>query len=202
MKKRKFKLIRQTTETKVEVDLNLDVEIPSSYIKTSIGFLDHMLTLFTTYSGICLNISAKGDTCIDAHHLVEDIGITLGKTFKTALGSKVGIMRYGFCLLPMDEALNYVVLDLSGRFFLDYDVLIIKNDLYNSFNYNLIYDFFYALAYNSKINLHIKTLKGRSNHHIIESIFKAFGIALKQAITISKINIENKFILSTKGILE
>jgi imidazoleglycerol-phosphate dehydratase len=199
MKERKFKLIRQTKETKVEVALNIDVEVPYSSIATTIGFIDHMLTLFAMYASICLTIKATGDTYIDAHHLVEDIGITLGKTLRKALGSKVGIMRYGFFLLPMDEALNYVSLDLSGRFFLDYDVPIVQNDLCSSFNYNLIYDFFYALADNTGMTLHIKTIKGRSNHHIIESIFKAFGISLKQAMLISKL--ENKFVLSTKGTL-
>ncbi|MDR0915133.1 MAG: imidazoleglycerol-phosphate dehydratase HisB [Endomicrobium sp.] len=199
MKKRKFKLVRQTKETKVEVDLNLDVEVTDSCIATTIGFMDHMLTLFTMYAGIGLTIKATGDTCVDDHHLVEDIGITLGQTLKTSLGTKVGIMRYGFCLLPMDEALSYVALDLSGRFFLDYDVLTVQNELNSSFNYNLIYDFFYALADNAKVTLHIKTLKGRDNHHIIESIFKAFGLALKQAMAVS--NVENTFILSTKGTL-
>ena len=194
MKQRKSKIIRKTNETNVEAEINLD-KASKSQISTSVGFMDHMLDLFAAHAGIFLKIKASGDTHIDDHHLVEDIGITMGKALKEALGDKRGIARYGHFLLPMDESLAYVALDLSGRFFLSYEAEIQFQK--TGFNYDLIQEFFYALAYNAGITLHIKMIKGRNNHHIAESIFKSFGRSLGQAAAYSK----NKRIPSTKGVL-
>ncbi len=192
---RKSKINRKTSETDVRLEINLDSSKKSS-IKTTIPFMDHMLDLFSAHAGINLNIDAKGDTHIDDHHLVEDIGITLGQALKTALGDKKGITRYGHFLLPMDEALAYVALDISGRPHLSYEADIkFQKD---GFNYDLIQEFFTAFVNNAAITLHIKMMKGRNNHHIAESIFKGLGRALAQAVSINK---KNKKIPSTKGTL-
>jgi imidazoleglycerol-phosphate dehydratase len=195
MKQRKAKIVRKTRETDIEVEVNLDRPLAPS-VSTTIGFLDHMLELFALHSGIGFKIKALGDTYIDDHHLVEDSGITIGQTLKKALGDKKGIARYGNFLLPMDESLSYVALDLSGRFYLSYESNIKFQK--TGFNYDLIQEFFYALASNMEITLHIKMIKGRNNHHIAESIFKAFGRALGQGLVYSK-NV--RAIPSTKGIL-
>jgi imidazoleglycerol-phosphate dehydratase len=195
MKQRKSKIIRNTKETQISIELNLDKTF-SSQISTGIGFLDHMIELFAAHCDIFLEINAKGDTRVDEHHLVEDMGIAIGQALKSALGDKRGIARYGHFLLPMDEALSYIALDLSGRFFLSYEAKIVFQK--TGFNYDLIQEFFYALAFNAGITLHIKMLKGRNNHHIAESIFKGFGRALKQAIACAS---NKKNIPSTKGIL-
>lgn len=192
---RKSKINRKTSETDVRLELNLDSP-KKSKISTTIAFMDHMLNLFSAHAGINLNIVAKGDTEIDDHHLVEDIGITLGQAFKTALGDKKGIVRYGHFLLPMDEALAYVAIDISGRPHLSYEADIkFQKD---GFNYDLIQEFFIAFVNNANMTLHIKMMKGRNNHHISEAIFKGFGRAISQAISINK---KNKTIPSTKGIL-
>lgn len=192
---RKSKINRKTSETDVRLEINLDSSKKSS-IKTTIPFMDHMLDLFSAHAGINLNIDAKGDTHIDDHHLVEDIGITLGQALKTALGDKKGITRYGHFLLPMDEALAYVALDISGRPHLSYEADIkFQKD---GFNYDLIQEFFTAFVNNAAITLHIKMMKGRNNHHIAESIFKGLGRALARAVSINK---KNKKIPSTKGTL-
>jgi imidazoleglycerol-phosphate dehydratase len=195
MKRRKVKIIRKTKETDIAVEVNLD-NISAPSVSTTIGFLDHMLELFAVHSGIGFKIKTFGDTHIDDHHLVEDAGITIGQALKKAVGDKKGIVRYGHFLLPMDEALSYVALDLSGRFYLSYEADIKFQK--NGFNYDLVQEFFYALASNAGITLHIKMIKGRNNHHIAESIFKAFGRALGQAVAYSK---NKKNIPSTKGIL-
>lgn len=195
MKQRKAKIHRVTKETNVLVELNLD-KASKSQISTTIGFLDHMLELFAIHCGIYLKVKASGDTHIDDHHLVEDVGITLGLALKQALGDKKGIVRYGHFLLPMDEALSYIALDLSGRFYLNYEAKIQFQK--TGFNYDLIEEFFYALASNAKMTLHIKMIKGRNNHHIAEAIFKCFGRALAQAVAYSK---NKKSIPSTKGVL-
>lgn len=195
MKIRKAHLKRETTETKVDLEINLD-SAKKSNINTTIDFMDHMLTLFSAHAGINLNIKAEGDTGIDDHHLVEDIGITFGLAFKQAIGDKRGIVRYGHFLLPMDEALAYVALDISGRPHLSYQADIKFQT--TGFNYDLIEEFLIAFVNNAGITLHIKMMKGRNNHHIAESIFKCFGRAMADAISINK---KNKNIPSTKGIL-
>ncbi|MDR3111891.1 MAG: imidazoleglycerol-phosphate dehydratase HisB [Elusimicrobiota bacterium] len=195
MKQRKAKIIRKTKETNILVEINLD-KCQEPKISTTIGFLDHMLTLFAVHCGIYIKIMALGDTHIDDHHLVEDTGIAMGQALKSALGDKKGIARYGNFLLPMDEALSYIALDLSGRFFLSYcvDIKFQKT----GFNYDLIQEFFYAFASFACITLHIKMIQGRNNHHIAESVFKGFGRTLRQAIAFSK---DKSRIPSTKGIL-
>ena len=191
---RKTKIHRKTLETDVDIELNLDLNKKSD-ISTTIPFMDHMLVLFSAHAGIYLKIKAKGDTEIDDHHLVEDIGITLGQAFRQALGDKKGIVRYGHFLLPMDEALAYVALDISGRPFLSYEAKIEFQK--TGFNYDLIQEFFIAFVNNAGMTLHIKMMKGRNNHHIAESMFKGVGRALAIAVSISKKN-KNK-IPSTKG---
>ncbi|MBN1823712.1 MAG: imidazoleglycerol-phosphate dehydratase HisB [Endomicrobiales bacterium] len=190
---RKAKIKRETTETKITTEMNLDRPGPVS-VKTTVPFMDHMLNLFARHSGFSLVIKAKGDTEIDDHHLVEDIGITLGQAIEKALGKKRGITRYGNFLLPMDEALSYVAVDLSGRPYLEYDVRFKFQK--QGFDFDLLKDFFYSLAINARITLHIEMKKGANNHHIAESVFKGFARALSQAVAY---NIKQKGIPSTKG---
>ncbi|MDR3244193.1 MAG: imidazoleglycerol-phosphate dehydratase HisB [Elusimicrobiota bacterium] len=194
MKQRKSKIIRKTKETDIIVELNLDKSAQPK-ISTTIGFFDHMLELFAAHSGFAVKIKAKGDTWIDDHHLIEDIGITFGVALKEALGNKNSIARYGHILLPMDEALSYIAIDLSGRFHLSYEADIKFQK--TGFNYDLIQEFFYALASNALMTAHIRMIKGRNNHHIAESIFKGFARALKQAAALTK----TAGIPSTKGVL-
>lgn len=187
---------RVTNETDVLLKLALDGQ--GRYrISTTLPFLDHMLELFSKHSLIDLTIKASGDTHIDAHHLVEDIGITLGLALSKALGDKKGIQRYGFFLLPMDEALSYVTLDLSGRAHVEYEAQGVKAN-WTTFDLDLLEDFFRALASAARMNLHIKILKGRNNHHMAEAMFKAFGKALSMAVAKDK---RFKGIPSTKGSL-
>ena len=193
MKSRKAAIKRKTGETAVSVELNLDAVKPVR-IATTIPFMDHMLTLMAAHGAFSLKVTASGDTHIDDHHLVEDIGITLGQALCEATGSKKGINRYGNFLLPMDEALSYVALDLSGRPFLDYDVSF--KPLKSGFDFDLLQEFFYALAANARMTLHIALKRGRNNHHIAESLFKGFGRALAQALSA---NSRQKGVPSTKG---
>ena len=174
------------------VSVNLDRVKPVS-VDTTIPFMDHMLELLAHHARISLKVKAKGDTEIDCHHLVEDIGIVLGQALKKALGSKKGIMRYGNFLLPMDEALSYVSLDLSGRPYLEYEAKIKFQK--EGFDFSLLKEFFYAVAINAGITLHISMLKGSNNHHIAESIFKGFARALGQAVSLDP---KQKGIPSTK----
>ncbi|MDR2676708.1 MAG: imidazoleglycerol-phosphate dehydratase HisB [Endomicrobium sp.] len=196
MKQRKSKIVRKTKETNIDVRVDLD-RPATPLVSTGIGLFDHMLELFAVHSMISLKIKAFGDTNIDEHHLMEDSGIVIGQALNESIGDKKGIARYGCFLLPMDESLSYVALDFSGRFYLDYDVNIAF--MKKEFNYDLMQDFFYALASNAKMTLHIKLVKGRNNHHIAESIFKAFAYALRQAISFSRKY--SSRIPSTKGIL-
>jgi imidazoleglycerol-phosphate dehydratase len=192
---RKASQHRKTTETDIRVDWTLDGA--GKYdIKTSIAFLDHMLELFCKHGYFNLSIEASGDTDIDDHHLVEDLGITLGTALKEALGNRRGITRYGSAILPMDEALVIVGLDLSNRPFLNYDVTL-EHPLQN-FDENLIKDFFAALTVHAGMTLHIKQLAGENTHHILEAIFKGFARALHQAITAAP---RETHIPSTKGLL-
>ena len=189
----KIDIQRKTKETNVELSLNLWGK--GKYkIDTTIAFLDHMLELFAKHGDFDLNIKAHGDTEIDYHHLVEDIGITLGLAIKKSIENKKGINRYGNFLMPMDEALSYVVIDLSGRPYFSYNVKFNKISG-GEFDYSLIKEFFRAISYNSQMNLHIKLYKGENNHHIAESIFKGFAKALSQAVNINK----RKTFPSTKG---
>lgn len=185
MKKRRATIKRITAETRIIVSLNLDGRGKAD-IKTTIPFMDHMLSLFSKHSLTDLKISASGDTHIDEHHLVEDLGIVLGAAIKEALGKKKGISRYGNFLLPMDEALSYVALDLSGRPYFAYDVKFRKNAKKTGFDYSLIKEFFRAVSNSAGMNLHIRQLSGENNHHIAESIFKGFAKALAHAVKTDK----------------
>lgn len=187
---------RVTKETDIDLSVNLDGQ--GRYkVKTTIPFLDHMLELFSKHSLIDLTVKASGDTHIDHHHLVEDVGITLGLAVSKALGDKKGIQRYGFFLLPMDEALSYVTLDLSGRAHIEYEAEGVKPN-WTTFDMDLLEDFFRALGNAARMNLHIRLLKGRNNHHMAESMFKGFGKALSMAVAKDK---RYKGIPSTKGSL-
>lgn len=191
MKKRVSSRRRVTTET--SVDLRLGLDGPGVYtVRTTLPFLDHMLELFAKHGHFSLTVNARGDTHIDDHHLVEDIGLTFGEALAEALGDKRGINRYGQALnirgqgralTPMDETLSYIALDLSGRPYFDWKV---KFQVQNKapFCFELLEDFFQAVAMSARMNLHIKLLQGRNNHHIAESVFKGFGRALSQAVAV------------------
>lgn len=195
---RKSTVRRNTAETRVTVTIDVDGRGRSS-IDTSVPFLDHMLTLFAKHSSSDLKVAASGDIEVDAHHLVEDAGITLGSAIKEALGKKAGIARYGNFLMPMDEAISYVAVDLSGRPHLSFDVKFLRPSAgCREFDYFLIKEFFKALVSSSGITLHIKNAAGETNHHIAESIFKGFARAFAQAV--AKIP-GRRGVLSTKKIL-
>lgn len=187
---------RDTFETKIKLSLDLDAQEPVQ-INTGVGFFDHMLTLFARHSRISLVVVADGDIEVDSHHTVEDVGIVLGQSIKEALGSKAGINRYGTSFVPMDETLGMASLDLSGRSFLVFDAEF-DNPKLGLFDTELAEEFFQALAFNVQMNLHLKILHGKNTHHKIESLFKATGRALREAITI---NPEIKGVNSTKGVL-
>jgi len=171
---------RKTSETEVLLQLNLDGN-GSYQIDTEIPFLSHMLSLFSLHSLCDLKIKARGDIEVDDHHTVEDIGICLGQALREALGEKRAIRRYGEAAIPMDEALSRVVIDLSGRPYLSYDVKL-ERDVIGNFAAENAREFFQAVANNAQITIHIDSLKGSNAHHILESIFKAFGRALKAAV--------------------
>ena len=194
MKKRQADITRNTKETQIRLSLGLD-GTGKSKISTTLPFLDHMLDLFSKHSGMDLAVKAKGDTHIDDHHLVEDIGIALGLAIEKALGDKKGIYRYGNFLLPMDEALSYIAVDCGGRPYFDYKVAF-QAQSKAPFGFDLFEDLFQALAFNAKMNLHMKLLQGRNNHHIAEALFKGFAKALAQAVSRDR---REKSIPSTKG---
>ena len=171
---------RVTSETSVNLDLNLD-GAGKGTIKTSIPFFDHMLDQLVFHSSVDLELSAKGDVGIDYHHTVEDCGICLGKAFLEAMGDKKGIYRYGFFLLPMDDALVRVALDFSGRSFLNWRVKFPTNSVGN-FDLELVREFFNAFSSNSRATIHVEMLDGFNSHHISEAIFKAMGKAIKMAL--------------------
>lgn len=194
---RKGEIKRKTAETDIELSLALD-GTGKSNIYTGCGFLDHMLTLFAAHGRFDLNVSCKGDTNVDFHHSVEDVGICLGKAFSDAIGDCKGIKRYGNMILPMDESLVLCALDVSGRAYLNYDVNITAEKI-GDFDTELIEEFFFAFVRNSGVTLHIKQLDGKNAHHIAEAAFKAFARALRQAV---EIDIQSKDeIPSTKGVL-
>jgi imidazoleglycerol-phosphate dehydratase len=180
---RTAKVDRKTKETDIKVEINLDGEGKYN-IDTSIPFLDHMLSLMSKHGLLDLRIKAKGDTDIDDHHTVEDVGIVLGKAVKQALSDMKGITRYGQASVPMDEALAEVCLDISGRPFLVYKVEFPKRSKIKDFDPDLIEDFLHAFVSNGSITLHVRSHYGRNTHHIIEAIFKALGRALRLAATV------------------
>ena len=193
---RKVTLSRTTAETDIQLSLNLDGS-GQCKVNTEVGFFDHMLTLFTKHGGFDLTVKATGDTA-DNHHAIEDIGILLGKAFYEALGDKAGINRYAFQFTPMDEALCRVCVDISGRSTLVYDVPLTR-EFIGDFETEMLEEFFIAFTGNSKMTLHVTSLYGTNNHHIVEGIFKSLGRTLSETCAI---NPENKGIPSTKGIIE
>jgi len=193
---RKANINRNTSETKIDLELDID-GTGTSKVQTGIGFFDHMLTLMTKHGIFDLTVYCNGDLEVDQHHSVEDIGIALGQAFNEALGTKEGITRYATVTTPMDEALSTISLDISGRSYLVYNVEGLKDKVGN-FDTELVEEFFQAFVSNAKVNLHINVAYGKNTHHIIESIFKGFGRALDQA---SLKNPRIKGIPSTKGTL-
>jgi len=191
---RKFKVERNTLETNVMIDINLDGS-GESCVDTGIGFLDHMLNLLAFHGSLDLNIKCNGDLNVDGHHTSEDIGITLGQAFIKALGDKKGIKRYGACFIPMDEALSRVVLDISNRPYLVFDVDF-KSERLGDINCQDFKEFFRAFVNEARVTLHLSVLYGENDHHKIEAVFKAFGRALREAVQII-----NDSVSSSKGVL-
>ena len=192
---RKAQINRKTKETDIMLNLNLDGR--GIYdIRTSIPFLDHMLSLFAKHGLFDLKIKARGDIEIDYHHTVEDIGICLGDAVKKALGAKAGIKRYGAAFVPMDEAIASVSMDISDRPYLVYKVAMPKKSKIKNFEADLIEDFLQAIVNRSSMTLHVSVPYGRNIHHIVEAIFKAFGRALREAATVDP---RIKGVMSTKG---
>ena len=192
---RKAQINRKTKETDIMLNLNLDGR--GIYdIRTSIPFLDHMLSLFAKHGLFDLKIKARGDIEIDYHHTVEDIGICLGDAVKKALGAKAGIKRYGAAFVPMDEAIASVSMDISDRPYLVYKVAMPKKSKIKNFEADLIEDFLQAIVNRSGMTLHVSVPYGRNIHHMIEALFKALGRALREATTVDP---RIKGVMSTKG---
>ena len=188
---------RNTAETKIDLSVNLD-GTGVSEISTGVAFFDHMLTLFSRHAMIDLKVKATGDTDVDYHHTVEDVGIVLGSAIKEALGDKAGIRRYGFFILPMDETLARCVIDLSNRPMMVYQADII-NFMVKDFNIALVREFFQGIANSLGCNLHLKVEYGEEPHHIAEALFKAFAKALRAAVEIDPR--QDGRVPSTKGTL-
>lgn len=194
---RNVNINRKTAETNIALELNLDGKGTSS-VNSGCGFLDHMLILFAKHGRFDLRLTCQGDTFVDDHHTVEDIGIALGLAFAEALGDKRGIIRYGDTVLPMDEALILTAVDISGRGYLGYD-LQIPTEKVGSFDTELVEEFFLAFVRNAECTLHVKQFAGKNSHHIIEGAFKSFGRTVKKAVSLEA-GFEND-IPSTKGVL-
>ncbi len=188
---------RTTAETQISLLLNLD-GTGKSEISTGVGFLDHMLTLFARHGRFDLIVTCEGDTYVDDHHSVEDVGISLGQAFAQALGDKKGICRYGSTMLPMDESLILTAVDLSGRGYLGYD-LQIPTEKVGSFDTELVEEFLLGFVRNAACTLHARQLAGTNSHHIIEGLFKSLGRSLKAAVAIDPDYAQE--IPSTKGVL-
>ena len=190
--------VRRTTfETQIALTLNLD-GIGKSQISTGCGFLDHMLVLFAKHGRFDLSVSCTGDTWVDDHHTVEDVGIALGEAFKEALSDKKGITRYGSQILPMDEALILTAVDFSGRSYLGYD-LQIPSQKVGTFDTELVEEFWLGFVRNAVLSLHVKQLDGTNSHHIIEGAFKSIARSLRAAVAIDPFYANE--IPSTKGVL-
>ncbi len=193
---RQADISRKTSETDIELTLNLDGS-GKALVDTGIGFFDHMLTSFAKHGLFDLNVKVKGDLFVDCHHTIEDTGIVLGEAIKKALGDKKSIKRYGSFMLPMDESLVLCAIDLCNRPYLVFDADF-KTDRVGYFDTEMVKEFFYAISYSAGMNLHVKMLYGENSHHIIEAMFKAFARALSEAVTVdTRIN----GIMSTKGAL-
>lgn len=194
---REASIARETAETRIALKLNLDGS-GASEIHSGVGFLDHMLTLFARHGGFDLTLRCEGDTWVDDHHSVEDIGICLGQAFQQALGEKRGVARYGQRLLPMDEALLLAAVDLSGRGGCYY-ALELTAEKVGGFDTELAEEFFIAFAREAGLTLHLRQLAGRNTHHILEGAFKATARALREAVSLDAREADR--IPSTKGVL-
>ncbi len=187
---------RVTKETDIYMNLKLDGE-GKSCVDTGIGFFNHMLEGFSKHGFFDLDVKINGDLDVDGHHTVEDAGIVLGSAIKEAVGDKKGIKRYGYFILPMDDALALCAIDLCGRPYLKFECAF-PNDMVGGFDTSLVREFFYAVSYSAAMNIHIKMLSGENSHHMIEAIFKAFAKALDMAVSKDE---RIKDVLSTKGSL-
>lgn len=196
MTHRKAEVNRKTKETNISLKLDLEGSGKHS-IHTGIPFFDHMLSLLTYHASLDLSLKAKGDIDVDAHHTVEDVGICLGDGIRRALGEAKGIQRYGVALMPMDEALASVALDLSMRPWLVFHMKLRRARI-GTFDLDLVEEFFRALCNHGRMTLHINLLYGRNSHHMVEAIFKGFGRALRQAVSVDE---RSSSVPSTKGIL-
>ena len=188
--------VRNTKETQIELEINLDGSGEAA-VDTGIPFFDHMLNGFARHGLFDMRVRVKGDLEVDCHHTVEDTGIVLGEAIAQALGDKAGIKRYGSFLLPMDETLALCAIDLSGRPYLNYDVCFTTEQI-GTLDTEMIREFFYAVSYSAAMNLHVKILDGINNHHMAEALFKAFGKAL-DAATMEEPRLSG--VWSTKGTL-
>ncbi len=188
---------RDTFETKINMSIDLD-GTGINNISTGIGFFDHMLTHISKHGFFDIDVEAKGDIEVDCHHTIEDVGIVFGKCLSQALGDRKGIKRYGFFILPMDEALILCSLDISGRPYLNFDA-VFPTEKCGDMDMEMVEEFFKAVCLNSGIDMHIKMLEGKNSHHIAEGIFKCFAKALDMAVSYDE-RIEG--VLSTKGMLE
>ncbi len=193
---RKATVERNTSETKIKVELNIDGK-GNSNIDTGIGFFNHMLEGFTKHGLFDMNVKIDGDLVVDGHHSIEDCGIVIGQAIKEAVGDKKGIKRFGYFILPMDDALALVSIDLGGRPYLDFqcDFPVEKC---GEMETDMVREFFYAISYSAMMNIHVKMLSGVNAHHMMEAIFKAFAKALDEAITYDS-RIEG--VASTKGVI-
>ena len=196
MTKRIGKVTRKTKETDIEAALNLD-GAGKSDISTGIGFFDHMLDGFTRHGLFDMEFFAKGDTQVDCHHTIEDSGIVLGEAIKKAVGDKAGIKRFGYFILPMDDALVLCAVDLSGRPYLNFEMEF-DSQKCGDMDTDMVREFFYAVSYSAGMNIHIKQLSGSNSHHLIEAAFKAFAKSLAMAVEKDP---RIKDVLSTKGTL-
>ena len=194
---RSASIIRQTAETNIKLQLDLDSSADVA-VNTGVGFLDHMLTLFAHHGRFCLNIQAQGDTHVDDHHLVEDVGICLGQAFAQAMGDMRGITRYGNIVLPMDEALVLCAVDICGRSTLRC-YLDLPSAKVGSFDTELVEEFLLGFTRNARLSLHLRQLDGSNTHHIIEACFKALGRVMRAAVNIDPL--AQGSIPSTKGAL-
>jgi imidazoleglycerol-phosphate dehydratase len=195
--KRTAAIVRHTAETRI--DLQLTIEGQGRYnVSTGIRFFDHMLELFTRHGAFDLELACKGDLDVDQHHTVEDVGIALGEAFESALGSKRGILRAGYFVMPMDETLAVAAVDLSGRTAFTVD-LKVRTHMVGDLQTELVTDFFEGFARGARANVHVKTMYGRSSHHKIEAVFKAFARALRVACSRDKQL--GEMLPSTKGLL-
>lgn len=196
MGKRYAKIERSTKETQIELEFCIDGS-GRIEVDTGIGFFDHMLCSFARHGFFDLVLKVKGDLEVDCHHTIEDVGIVLGEAIKEAIQDKAGIKRYGYFILPMDETLALCAIDLSGRPYLVFDVNFTTERI-GAFDTEMVREFFYAVSYGAKMNLHLKQLEGVNNHHIAEAVFKAFAKALDEA---TKYDERITGVLSTKGSL-